>query len=169
MLIPLSAGSLSALCFVFSWRAFQRCRAITSASATPPTSAARSTTEAREAREAGRDPPSHETEDPPSHETDAFEQRLAERESNAALNLAKRNVKGLAQAAFTGGLGLFFLAMTGGQGHHREAVEAFTLGSVGAIACLALRRRIGALADTWRDAANKRLRRQGVDPSERTG
>ena len=177
MLIPLSAGSLSALCFVFSWRAFQRCRAITSASATPPTSAARSTTEAREAREAGRDPPSHETEDPPSHETedppshetDAFEQRLAERESNAALNLAKRNVKGLAQAAFTGGLGLFFLAMTGGQGHHREAVEAFTLGSVGAIACLALRRRIGSRADVWRAAANKRLRRQGVDPLERTG
>jgi hypothetical protein len=142
LLIQLSAGSLSALCFVFSWRAFQRCRAITSASATP-----------------------HRA----SPESDELEQRLAERESNAALNLAKRNVKGLAQAAFTGGLGLFFLAMTGGQGHHQEAVEAFTLGSVGAIACFALRRRIGLRADNWRAAANKRHRRQGVDPSERTG
>ena len=49
---------------------------------------------------------------------DAFEQRLLERESNAALNLARRNVKGLAQAAFTGGLALFFLALAGGGGHH---------------------------------------------------
>ena len=161
-MILLSAGCLSALCFVFSWRAYRRCRIITSATATPPISSARLQIEAREA---GRD---HETEDAPTHETDAFERRLAERESNAALNLAQRNVKGLAQAAFTGGLGLLFLAMTGGSGHHQEAIEAFSVGSVGAIACLGLRRRIGSLADAWRDAANKRLRRQGVDPSKRT-
>ena len=143
-MIQLSAGSLSALCFVFSWRAFQRCRAITSTRATS-------------------------SEHSPPHETDSFEQRLAERESNAALNLAQRNVKGLAQAAFTSGLGLFFLAIAGGQGHHREAVAALALGGIGAIACLGVRRRIGSLADSWRDATNKKRRRQGVDPSERTG
>ena len=99
---------------------------------------------------------------------DAFEQRLLERESNAALNLARRNVKGLAQAAFTGGLALFFLALAGGPGRHREAVVALTLGGGGAIACLAVRRRIGSLAESWRDAINRRLRRQGVDQAERT-
>jgi hypothetical protein len=144
LLIQLGAGSLSALCFAFSWRALQRCRAIT----TMPT---------------GASPPNA------ASEGDSFEQRLAERESNTALNMAKRNVKGLAQAAFTGGLGLFFLALTGGSGHHRDALGAFTLGSVGAIACLAVRRRIGYLADSWRDATNRRRRRQGVDQPERTG
>jgi hypothetical protein len=143
VLIQLGAGSLSALCFAFSWRAYRHCRAITNLS--------------------------HATEAPPTHETESFEQRLAEREANAALNLATRNVKGLAQAAFTGGLALAFLALTGGRSQHQEAMVAFTLGSVGAIACLALRRRIGSWAEVWRDATNKRLRRQGVDQPERTG
>gem|GEM_PF-5780252 len=160
MLIQLGAGSLSALCFAFSWRTFQRCRAIASGGATRPMS---STTEAP------RPLPTLEAEHLPTVETDSFEQRLAERESNVALNLAKRTVKGLAQAAFTGGLCLFFLAVAGGKGHHREAVEAFTLGSVGAIACLALRRRIGSLAEAWRETTNRRRRRQGVDQPERTG
>jgi hypothetical protein len=155
LLIQLGAGSLSALCFAFSWRAYRRCRAVTSVGVTPPISPT------IEAHEAGPDPP--------THETNSFEQRLADREANAALNLAKRNVKGLAQAAFTGGLGFFFLALTGGQGHHREAIQALALGGVGAIACLELRRRIGSLAEAWRDATNRRLRRQGVDQPERTG
>jgi hypothetical protein len=135
VLIPLGAGSLSALCFAFSWRAYRRCRAITSV----------------------------------SEEADSFEQRLAEREANAALNLATRNVKGLAQACFTGGLASAFLALAGGRGQHQEAMVAFTLGSVGAIACVGLRRRIGSLAEIWRNATNRRLRRQGVDQAERTG
>jgi hypothetical protein len=135
VLIPLGAGSLSALCFAFSWRAYRRCQAITCA----------------------------------THEADSFEQRLAEREANAALNLATRNVKGLAQATFTGGLALAFLALTGGREHHQEAMIAFTLGSASAIGCLGLRRRIGSLAETWRDATNRRHRRQGVDQQERTG
>jgi hypothetical protein len=109
---------------------------------------------------------------PPSvakQELDAIEQRLTERESNATLNLARRNVKGLAQASFTAGLALFFLALAGGEGHHRDALAAFTLGSAGAIGCLAVRRRIGSLAESWRDATNRKLRRQGVDQPERTG
>jgi hypothetical protein len=138
LLIQLGAGTLSALCCAFSWRAYRRCRVITSAGPSTP-------------------------------ELDSFEQRLAERESNTALNLAKRNVKGLAQAAFTGGLALFFLALTGGKGHHQEGIEAFSLGSLGAIVCLELRRRIGSLAESWREAANRRFRRQGVDQPERTG
>ena len=148
MLIQLGAGSLSALCCAFSWRAYRRCRAITgSVTVTSPPSEA-------------------------SSELDSVERRLAERESNAALNLAKRNVKGLAQAAFTGGLGLFFLSLAGGEGHHGEAMTALTLGSVGAIGCLGLRRRIGSLAESWRDAtnrANRNGRRQGVDQSAGTG
>jgi hypothetical protein len=145
LLIELGAGSLSALGFAFSWRAYRRCRVIASlrAEASPPGGGGR--------------------------ELDSLEQRLAERESNATLNLAQRNVKALAQAVFVGGLGLFFLALTGGAGHHREALVAVTLGSVGAIACLELRRRIGSLAESWRDATNRRHRRQGVDQPERTG
>jgi hypothetical protein len=142
-LIELSAGSLSALCFAFSWRALQRCRAI--ATATSPTVSVE------------------------RQEPDAFEQRLAERESNAELNLARRNVKGLAQAAFTGGLALFFLALADGGGHQRDAVEALALGSGGGIACLVIGRRIGSLAESWRDVTNRRHRRQGVDQPERTG
>jgi hypothetical protein len=165
LLIQLGAGSLSALCFAFSWRAFQRCRAITSLDATSSISVGGLSSS----------PTTEVGSDPPTNETEAFEQRLEERESNAALNLAKRNVKALAQAAFTGGLGLFFWALTGGKGHHQEAVQALALGGVGAIACLGLRRQIGSLAESWRDATNRRNRanrepaRQGVDQSERTG
>ena len=149
-MIPLGAGSLSALCFAFSWRTYRHCQAITSLRPDSKTEA-----------EAGTAPP--------THATDSFEQRLAEREANAALNLATRNVKGLAQATFTGGLALAFLALTGGREHHQEAMVAFTLGSASAIGCLGLRRRIGSLAEIWRDATNRRRRRQGVDQQERTG
>lgn len=142
-MIQLGAGSLSALCLAFSWRAFQRCRAITSAATA----------------KASSDNP----------DVDSVEQSLLEREWNVELNLAKRNVRSLAQAAFTGGLGLFFLALAGGQGHHLEALQALALGGIGGVACLGLHRRVGSLAESWREAINRRRRRQGVDQPERTG
>lgn len=141
-MVPLGAGLLSVLCFAFSWRTFRRCTAITG--------------EAAQLRAA-------------SVEQDTLEQTLAKREANVELNLAKRTVKALARAAFTGGLALFFLALARGQGHHQEALVAFAFGGVGGAACHALQRRIGSLADGWRSVANRSLRRQGVDPSERTG
>ncbi len=140
-MVPLGAGLLSVLCFAFSWRAFRRCTAITGEAAQPSAV---------------------------SVEQDTLEQSLAKREANAELNLAKRTVKALAQAAFTGGLALFFLALARGQGH-QEALVAFAFGGVGGAACYALQRRIGSLADGWRSSVNRSLRRQGVDPSERTG
>ncbi|HEX2876878.1 MAG TPA: hypothetical protein VHP33_36750 [Polyangiaceae bacterium] len=141
---------------MFSWRALGRCRNI--AASRPPARALPSPGSASVAPEASA--------------TD-FEQELELRELNAELNLAKRNVKGLAQVAFTGGLGLAFWALAGGREHQPEASLAFALGGVGGVACLGVSRKIGSLADGWRSAvnsaANRKRRRQGVDPSERTG
>ena len=139
MLIVLGAGSLSVLCLWFSWRAFQRCRAI------------------------------HSSAESAQAEDDPLEQKLAEREMNLHLSLAKRNVQALGRAALAGGTGLGFLALTGGSANHILAGQAFALGAVGWAGCRELHRRVGSLADTWRQATNRRRRRQGVDQSERTG
>jgi hypothetical protein len=154
--VQLGAGCLSAVCFAFSWRALGRCRSITASHL--PTRALPS--------------PSSAVVAPEGAATD-FEQELDLRELNAELNLAKRSTKGLARVAFTGGLGLAFWALTGGGEHQPEASLAFALGGVGGVACLGVSRQIGSLADGWRSAvnsaANRKRRRQGVDPSERTG
>jgi hypothetical protein len=140
--VELGAGSLSAVCFAFSWRELARCRVITG-------------------RDLERELAS------------GFEKELELRELNAELNLAKRNVKGLGQVAFTGGLCLAFWALTGGREHQPEATLAFALGGVGGVACLVVRHEVGSLADVWRlrinSAANRKRRRQGVDQPERTG
>jgi hypothetical protein len=154
--VQLGAGCLSAVCFAFSWRALGRCQVI--AANNPPVPAPPSPSGAGIAKELSEN---------------AFEQELELRELNAELNLAKRNVKGLAQVAFTGGLGLAFWALTGGREHQPVATQAFALGGVGGVACLGVRRQIGSLADSWRarvnSAANRKRRRQGVDQQERTG
>jgi hypothetical protein len=137
----LLAGVLSALCLWFAWRAFRRCREI-------------------EASVRATDP-------------DPLEQRLAEAELNLELNLAQRNVKALGRAALFGGAGLAFWAVATGQlvTHPIAMWRSFGLGLVGWGGCRELYRRIGSLAESWRSAANakRRRRRQGVDPSERTG
>jgi hypothetical protein len=147
VLIPLAAGALSALCLWFSWRAFRRCRAIES----------RPESNAQE----------NERVSTAEHE---LELELLAREQNLELGLAKRNVQALRRAALFGGTGLSFWALTGGRSHDLLlAGEAFAGGIAGWAACGELQRRIGSLADSWRGATNRRRRRQGVDPSERTG
>ncbi len=133
------AGILSAFCLWFSWRAFRRCRAIHGSMVTV--------------------------------EADALEQRLAEAELNLELNLAGRNVKALGRAALFGGASAaFWAAATGELATHPVALwRSFGLGLVGWGGCRELQRRIGQMADSWREATNRRRRRQGVDPSERTG
>lgn len=156
MWVQLGAGCLSAVCFAFSWRALGRCQSIAAGS-----------------RVTGALAPSGSPSATAKGAATDSEQELELRELNAELNLAKRNTRGLAQVAFTGGLGLAFWALTGGREHQPEASLAFALGGVGGVACLGVSRKIGSLADGWRSAvnsaANRKRRRQGVDPSERTG
>jgi hypothetical protein len=135
----LAAGILSALCLWFSWRAFGRCREIHGGTV-------------------------ELTPDP-------LERRLAEAEQNQELNLARRNVQALGRAALFGGAGLAFWAVASGQLVTRPIAMwgSFALGMVGWGGCRELHRRIGSLAESWRHATNQRRRRQGVDPSERTG
>ena len=153
MWVDLGARCLSAVCCAFAWRALARCRANVAGDPFARPSA----------------PPSDAAGEPEN----AFERELELRELNDELNLAKRNVKGLAQVAFTGGLGLAIWALTGGREHQPEASVAFALGGVGGVACLVIRHDVGSLADVWRTrmnaGANRKRRRQGVDPSERTG
>ena len=133
------AGILSALCLWFSWRAFRRCRAIHGGMV--------------------------------EEEPDPLERRLAEAELNLELNLARRNVQALGRAALFGGAGVAFWAVATGQLVTRPSAMwgPFAFGLIGWGGCRELHRRIGSLADSWRDAANRRRRRQGVDQSERTG
>jgi len=148
LLIPLGAGVLSALCSWFSWRLFRRCQAIQSG----PESLA------------------------PASQVDELEDELLARERNLELGLAKRNVQALRRASLFGGSGLAFWALAGGRGGAGEydlvaAGQAFAAGLVGWAACGELQRRVGSLADSWRQATNakSRRRRQGVDQPERTG
>ncbi len=104
-------------------------------------------------------------------DADPLERRLAEAELNLELNLARRNVQALGRAALFGGAGLAFWAVATGQLVTRPIAMwgSFALGLVGWGGCRELHRRIGSLAESWRAAINRRRRRQGVDPSERTG
>lgn len=145
MLIQLCAGTWSALCTGFAWRAYRRCCSI----------AADGSALAGKAIAL--------------NEQDAFERELLLRELNNALNVGQRTVKVLAQAALTGGLALGFLALTGGHTHQPEALQAFGLGALGGAVGLGMYRKVGSLADGWRAVANRKRRRQGVDQSERTG
>jgi hypothetical protein len=134
------AGILSALCLWFSWRAYRRCRAIHGG-----------------VLEGDPDP---------------LERGLAERELNLELNLARRNVQALGRVALFGGTGLAFWGLASGEllTHPIGLWRSFGLGLVGWGSCQELHRRIGSLADSWRAAIkNRERRRQGVDPSERTG
>jgi hypothetical protein len=136
------AGILSALCLWFAWRAYRRCRAIHSGLVA---------TEATEV------------------EADPVEERLAESELNLELNLARRNVQALGRAALFGGTGFAFWGLASGDllTHPLGLWRSFGLGLLGWGGCRQLRYQIGSLADSWRAA--RRRRRQGVDPSERTG
>ena len=151
MLIQLCAGTWSALCIGFAWRAYRRCRRIAADSGALSGNAT----------------------DSNASEQDELERELLVRELNNELNLGKRTVKVLAQAALTGGLALGFLALTGGHTHQPEALQAFGLGAVGGAIGLAMYRDAGSLADSWRarvnSAANRKRRLQGVDQPRRTG
>ena len=96
---------------------------------------------------------------------------MAEAELNLELKLARRNVQALGRAALFGGAGLAFWAVATGQLVARPLAMwgSFGLGVVGWGGCRELQRRIGSLAESWRHTTNRRRRRQGVDPSERTG
>ena len=133
------AGVLSALCLWFAWRAFKRCREIQQGAL-------------------GLEP-------------DPLERRLAEAQLNLELNLARRNVQVLGRAALFGGAGMaFWVVATGQLSTHPIAMwRSFAFGLLGWGGCREFRRRIGSLAESWRVGANKKRRRQGVDPSERTG
>jgi hypothetical protein len=137
----LLAGILSALCLWFAFRAYRRCRAI-------------------HAGLVGSEA-----------EADPLEERLAERELNLQLNLARRNVQALGRAALFGGTGLAFWGLAGGElsAHPMALFRSFGLGLVGWGGCRHLHYRIGSLADSWRASINRKRRLQGVDPSERTG
>lgn len=153
MLIQLCAGTWSALCIGFAWRAYGRCRRIAA--------------DGGALAFAGKASGSAAT------EQDEFERELLLRELNNELNVGQRTVKVLAQAALTGGLALGFLALTGGHTHQPEALQAFALGAVGGAVGLAMYRNAGSLADAWRaranSAANRKRRLQGVDQPKRTG
>jgi hypothetical protein len=126
VLIPLTAGALSALCLWFSWRALARCRAI-------------------EQGTAG---------DAVSPSEDELERELLARERSLQLGLAKRNVQALGRAALFGGTGLSFLAFTGGGEYHLRALVpaglSFAVGMFGWAGCAEIHRRVGSLADAWR-------------------
>lgn len=135
------AGILAALCLLFSWRAFRRCRDIHGG--------------ALQAELA----------------SDPLEQRLAERELNLELNLAGRVVTALGRASLFGGTGLAIWSYATGAfaTEPRTTFAAFAFGLVGWGGCREFQRKIGSLADSWRAEANRRHRRQGVDQPERTG
>jgi hypothetical protein len=130
------AGILAALCLWFSWRALLRCRAIHSGALAPEL------------------------------ESDPLELRLAERELNLELNLAGRKVKTLGRVSLFGGTGLalWFYATGVLVAQPLVAFGAFAFGLIGWGGCREFHRRIGSLADSWRETTNKRRRRQGVDP-----
>ncbi len=132
------AGVLSALCLWFSWRALRRCRAIHDGLVVS--------------------------------EDDPLERRLAERAWNLELNVSLRTVKALGRAALFGGTGLaVWAAASGALTTHPVALwRAFGLGLVGWGGCRELHRRIGSLAESWRDKKNRELKRQGVDPTSGT-
>ena len=106
-----------------------------------------------------------------SADSDPLEARLAERELNLELNLARRNVQALGRAALFGGTGLAFWGLASGEllTHPMALYRSLGLGLVGWGGCRQLRHRIGSLADSWRASTNRKRRLQGVDPSERTG
>ena len=133
------AGILSALCLWFSWRAWRRCRAIHDGLV--------------------------------AVSGDPLERRLGERELNAELNGAGRTVKALGRAALFGGTGLaVWAAASGAWSTHPIALwRAFGLGLVGWGGCREFHRRIGSLAESWREKKNRERRRQGVDQSAGTG
>jgi hypothetical protein len=139
----LLAGILSALCLWFSWREYQRCSKIQAG--------------ARLAQE--------------DADADPLEARLTERELNLELNLAGRTVKALGRASLFGGTGLaiWFIATGAFAANPRLTYLSFGFGLVGWGGCRELQRRIGSLAEAWRSVVNHRRRRQGVDPSKRSG
>lgn len=98
-------------------------------------------------------------------EDDPFEQRLADKELRLVIGLGRRSVLALGRASLFGGTGLGVWALTGGSAHYLDAGVAFGLGFVSWAVCGEAERRIGSLAD----AARHSTRRQGVDPSKRTG
>lgn len=104
-------------------------------------------------------------------DADPLEQRLAEKELNLELNLARRNVQALGRAALFGGTGLAFWGLASGDlpAHPLQLSCSFGLGVVGWGGCRQLQQKIGSLADSWRATANRKRRLQGVDQSERTG
>jgi hypothetical protein len=133
------AGILSAICLWFAWRAFRRCREIEASG--------------------------------PVVEADPVEARLAEQDLNLELNLSLRNVKALGRTALFGGAGVAFWVVATGQLQASPLAlwGSFGLGLLGWAGCSEIHRRIGSLAESWRAATNRKRRRQGVDPSERTG
>ena len=96
---------------------------------------------------------------------DPLERRLAEKELRLLIGLGRRSVLALGRASLFGGTGLGVWALTGGSAHYLEAAASFALGLVSWAGCGEAQRRIGSLADGLRPSK----RRQGVDPSERTG
>ncbi len=100
---------------------------------------------------------------------DPLEQRLAEKERRLRLGLGRRTVLALGRASLFAGTGLGVWGLTSGSGYYVSAGAAFGLGMVGWAACGEVHRRIGFLADSRSPRRAVRERRQGVDPSERTG
>jgi hypothetical protein len=100
--------------------------------------------------------------------SDGLELQILQRERNLHLNLAGRNVQVLGRVALFGGTGLGIATLTGGRQYDMAAGAAFFSGVLGWTICAEFRRRIGSLAESWRVATNRKRRRQGVDPSERT-
>jgi hypothetical protein len=140
----LLAGILAALCLVVAWRAYARCRSIE------------------------RGASAAEIAD------DELEQRLADKELNLELNLAGRTVKALGRASLFGGTGLaIWFYATGSFATQPElAFGSFSFGLVGWGGCRELQRRIGSLAESWREQVKRRRAagwRQGVDQPKRSG
>lgn len=139
------AGILAALCLVFSWRAYARCRSIHAGAAATDVA------------------------------DDELEQRLLDQELNLELNLASRTVKTLGRAALFGGTGLALWSYATGEFSVRPvpAAASFACGLLGWGGCKELERRVGSLAESWRIRANERARRtrriQGVDQPKRSG
>jgi len=98
-------------------------------------------------------------------EEDPLEQRLADKELRLVIGLGRRGVLALGRASLFGGTGLGVWALTGGSAHYLDAGLSFGLGLLSWAGCGEAQRRIGSLAD----AIRKSSRRQGVDPSKRTG
>jgi hypothetical protein len=133
------AGILSALCLLFSWRAYRRCRLIHAGMLVTETDPVEKRFAESELN---------------------LELNLAQRNVGALARAASFGGGGLAfWCAAHGEVLTHPFAFWGSGG----------LGLLGWAGCKELQRRIGSLAGAWRAATNQKRRRQGVDQSERTG